>query len=162
MGSHEPFGHLQHKLWWKERLGVKLLVWPPTTKSWKSTRPRCVQVECIHHWNALNKGYNFALDLILIGGLHRKLYTLKVAGVLVIGISGLPLGSPEIKKTIWMWPRGKLQSILYGGRWWLHLSLGRGESCESRIAHGLSYHQGCFKKCSNQLVVGWMQIRVSN
>ncbi len=55
-------------------------------------------MECIYHWNALNKGYNFALDLILIGGLHRKLYTLKVAGVLVIGISGLPLGSPEIKK----------------------------------------------------------------
>jgi len=23
MGSHEPFGHLQHKLWQKERLGVK-------------------------------------------------------------------------------------------------------------------------------------------
>jgi hypothetical protein len=26
MGSHEPFGHLQHKLWPKERPGVKLPV----------------------------------------------------------------------------------------------------------------------------------------
>jgi hypothetical protein len=33
--------------------------------------------------------------------------------------------------------RGKAQSILYGGRWWLPLSSGRGESCESRVAHGL-------------------------
>ncbi len=24
MGSHDPFGYLQHKLWQKERLGVKI------------------------------------------------------------------------------------------------------------------------------------------
>jgi hypothetical protein len=46
MGSHEPFGHLQHKLWQKERSGVKLAIWLPTIKSWKSTQPRCVQVDC--------------------------------------------------------------------------------------------------------------------
>jgi hypothetical protein len=34
--------------------------------------------------------------------------------------------------------RGQTQRILYGGRWWLPLSPGRGESCESRVAHGLS------------------------
>jgi hypothetical protein len=33
---------------------------------------------------------------------------------------------------------GETQRILYGGRWWLPLSPGRGESCESRVAHGLS------------------------
>jgi hypothetical protein len=42
-------------------------------------------------WKALDKGYNFALDLIAIEGLHRKLCALKVARVLVVGISGLPL-----------------------------------------------------------------------
>jgi hypothetical protein len=26
MGSHDPFGHLKHKLWPKERLGVKLAI----------------------------------------------------------------------------------------------------------------------------------------
>jgi hypothetical protein len=46
MASHEPFGHLEHKLWQKEGLGVKLAVWLPTTKSRESTRPRCVQMEC--------------------------------------------------------------------------------------------------------------------
>jgi hypothetical protein len=46
MGSHRPFGHLKHKLWPKERLGVELVVWLPTTKSWESTRFASVQAMC--------------------------------------------------------------------------------------------------------------------
>ncbi len=46
---------------------------------------------------AFNKGYNFVSDLISIGGLHAKLWAPKVAKVLVVGISGLPLGSPRTK-----------------------------------------------------------------
>jgi hypothetical protein len=46
MGSHDPFGHLQHKLWPKERLEVKLAVWLPTTESQDSIRFPCVQVAC--------------------------------------------------------------------------------------------------------------------
>jgi hypothetical protein len=46
MDSHDPFGHLQHKLWPKERLGVKLPVWFPTTESQESTQFPCVQVAC--------------------------------------------------------------------------------------------------------------------
>jgi hypothetical protein len=34
-----------------------------------------------YHWKALDKGYNFALDLITIGGLHRTLCASKVEGV---------------------------------------------------------------------------------
>ncbi len=45
----------------------------------------------------LDKGYNFALDLTAIKGLYRKLCALKVVGVLILGISGLPLGSPKTK-----------------------------------------------------------------
>jgi len=50
-----------------------------------------------YHWKALNKGYNFALDFIAIGGLHTKLWGPKVAKVLTLGISGLPFGSPGTK-----------------------------------------------------------------
>jgi hypothetical protein len=35
----------------------------------------------------------------------------------------------------------ELQRLLYGGRWWLPLSPGRGESSESKLARGLSQHQ---------------------
>jgi hypothetical protein len=46
MGSHWPFGHLKHKLWPKERLGVKMAIWISTTKSRELTRFPCMQVTC--------------------------------------------------------------------------------------------------------------------
>ncbi len=50
-----------------------------------------------YHWKDLNKGYNFALDLISIEGLNTKLWGPKFARVPTLGISGLPFGSPETK-----------------------------------------------------------------
>jgi hypothetical protein len=50
-----------------------------------------------YRWKALDEGYNFAIDLIAIEGLHRKLCALKVARVPTMGISGLPLGSHGTK-----------------------------------------------------------------
>jgi hypothetical protein len=44
-----------------------------------------------YRWKALDEGYNFALDLITIGGLNKKLCALKVVGVSSMGILGLPL-----------------------------------------------------------------------
>jgi hypothetical protein len=46
MDWHGPFGHLQHKLWPKEKSGIKLAVWLPTTGSPESTQFLCVQVAC--------------------------------------------------------------------------------------------------------------------
>jgi hypothetical protein len=40
--SHDPFGHVKHKLWPKERPGVKLSIWFPITKSRKSPRFLCM------------------------------------------------------------------------------------------------------------------------
>jgi hypothetical protein len=48
-------------------------------------------------WKFLDKGYNFALDLISIGGFHAKLSTPKVAGIPAMRISGLPFGNLETK-----------------------------------------------------------------
>jgi len=59
------------------------------------------------------------------------------------------------KKPFGCGPHKEVHSILYGGRWWFPPNPGHGESCESEVAPGLSQH------CTNQLVVGWMQIRVS-
>ncbi len=50
-----------------------------------------------YYWKDLDNGYNFALDLIPIGGLHTKLWTPKVAGVPILGILKLPLGSRGTK-----------------------------------------------------------------
>jgi hypothetical protein len=46
MASHWSFGHMQPKLWAKERPGVKLPVWLPTTKSRESTSSRHLIWEC--------------------------------------------------------------------------------------------------------------------
>jgi len=46
MGSHDPFGFLKHKLWPEERMGVKLSIWFPTTKSRESLWFPYVQVAC--------------------------------------------------------------------------------------------------------------------
>jgi hypothetical protein len=50
-----------------------------------------------YHWKTLDKGYNFASDLISIKSLHAKLWRPKVAGVPTLTILGLPLGSPKTK-----------------------------------------------------------------
>ncbi len=43
-------------------------------------------------WKALNKGYNFALDFISIGGPHAQLWAPKVAGILVVTKCHLDVG----------------------------------------------------------------------
>ncbi len=50
-----------------------------------------------YRWKALNKAYNFASNLISIGGLHTKVWGPKVARVPTLGISRLPFGSPGTK-----------------------------------------------------------------
>jgi hypothetical protein len=71
-------------------------------------------------WKALDEGYNFALDLISIGGLHRKLCAPKVAGDLTLRILG--------QNAIWMlvpWActkytiRGKVVASPKSKPWWI-------------------------------------------
>jgi hypothetical protein len=50
-----------------------------------------------YHWKALDKSYNFASDHMAIKGLHVKLWALKVVGVPIMKILGLPLWSPGTK-----------------------------------------------------------------
>jgi hypothetical protein len=54
---------------------------------------------------------------------------------------GTPFWESREKVPFGCHPRGELQRILYGGRWWLPLSPGRDESSESKDARGLSQHQ---------------------
>jgi hypothetical protein len=50
-----------------------------------------------HCWKALDEGYNFALNLISIWGLHEKLWGPKAMGIPTLMISGLPSGSSGTK-----------------------------------------------------------------
>jgi hypothetical protein len=50
-----------------------------------------------YRWKDLDVGHNFAWNLTSIGGFHTKLWASKVMGVPILGILGLPLGSPKTK-----------------------------------------------------------------
>jgi hypothetical protein len=92
----------------------------------------------MYRWKALDKGYNFALNIILIESLHTKLWASIVAKDPISRISGLPLKSPGTKCHLGAGLVAR-HRIYYKG-WWLPSSSGCGESCESVFAHGSSVH----------------------
>jgi hypothetical protein len=77
----DHMGYLKHKLWSKEGPKVKLAVWLPIIKSQNRPDLLTCRWHAAYLWKALNKGYNFFLDLISIEGLHKKLWASKVAGI---------------------------------------------------------------------------------
>jgi hypothetical protein len=100
MGSHDPFGYLKHKLWPKEGPRVELPICQFDSRPLKvRNRPNFLEFmwRATYHWKSLDKGYNFASNLTLIGGLHIKLWDSKVVGIPILGILGPPLGSPWTK-----------------------------------------------------------------
>jgi hypothetical protein len=54
---------------------------------------------------------------------------------------GTPLWESQDKEPFGHGCDGATQRILYGGRWWLPSSPGRGESSESKVVRDLSQHQ---------------------
>jgi hypothetical protein len=99
-------------------------------------------------WKALDKGYNFALDLISIEGIHTKLWGPKVTRVPTLGILGL-----SGQNAIWMWAswrdtkytiRGKVVASLKSGPWWI---------LWVRICLWFILTPKMLQLCTNQLVV---------
>jgi hypothetical protein len=160
MGLHDPFGHFKHKLWPKEKSGVKLSIWFPTTKS--RITPISLHANGVpHNRKAFNKCYNFALDLMLIGSLHTKLWAPKVAKVPTLGISGLPLGSLGTKWHLGADPMAR-HKVYYKGEGdgfpqvWAMVSLVN--LCLPMVCPCTKV----FQLCTNQLVVWFVQVHVSN
>jgi len=130
MASHEPFGHLQHKLWLKERESN----WQFDSRPQKvGNRPDpgvCRRI-VTHRSKAFEESYKIASNLIPIRGLSRELRAPKVSRVTSSQSPGsykLPksreskpgqfqdssLGVPRIK-TIWMqvW-RNNAENTIWG------------------------------------------------
>jgi hypothetical protein len=94
----------------------------------------------IRRWKDLNEGYNFGSDLVAIECGSRELWAPKVPG-LQPGQFRDNFGTPTWEsREFGCSLRRELQSILYGGRWWLSPSPGRGVSCVVQSARGLSQH----------------------
>jgi hypothetical protein len=97
MGLHEPFGHLSHKLWQKERSGVKLAFWLPTTKSQESTWPLHVQMECDISLERSRQELQVFFILHPNRRSEQKVMISQSCGSLNRTISGLLFGSPGTK-----------------------------------------------------------------
>jgi hypothetical protein len=161
VGSHDSFGHFKHKLWPKEGPSVKLVIWLPTTKSQESPKFLAWRWHATHQWKVLDEGYNFALDLISIRGLHTKLWGSKVIGVPILGILGLALESPKTKQHLGAGPVAR-HRVYYkeegGGFPQVRVMLSLMCSC-------LLVIRLCTKVLqlrTNQLVVWFVQVRVSD
>ncbi len=115
-----------------------------------------------YRWKAFNEGYNFALDLISIGGLHKKLCALKVTGVLAVAISGLPLRSPGTKSHLDMAPMEwcRVYYMGEGGGFPRVRTMVSLVSPKSPVARPNT--KGALKsELTNSWLVGWMQVRVT-
>jgi hypothetical protein len=141
MASHEPFGHLQPKLWAKEGPGIKLPIWLPTIKSRKSTSSWRLQKEC----DGSLESFRGELQLWFRPHSNRRLepedMSVQSPESSTRDSFGTPPWESREKLPFGCGSRGVTQRILYGGRWWLPPSPGRGESSESKVARGLSQHQ---------------------
>jgi len=152
MGSHDPFEHLKHKLWPKEKLGVKFDFRPLKVENhpdflacmWCAT----------YRWKALNQIYNFSLDLISIGGLHTKLWAPNPRESQLWELTG----SPETKCHLDAGPVAN-HRIYYKGEGggfpqvWAMVSL---------VSSSLSMAPKEFQLCTNRLVVWFVQVRVND
>jgi hypothetical protein len=161
MASHEPFEHTQPKLWAKERPGVKLPVWLPTTKSRKLTSSWRLQKECDKALESSRR----ELRLWFRPHSNRRLEPGDMSSQSPESPTRDSFGTPpwesREKVPFGCGSHGVTQRILYGGRWWFPPSPGRGESSESKVARGLSQHQMRAEWVLTNLWLGWMQDRVT-
>jgi hypothetical protein len=143
MASHEPFGHLQPKLWAKEGPGIKLAVWFPTTKIQESTFSRCPILEGDMALESSRGELQLWFRPHFDRTLKSRVMSSQSLGTPTRDNFGTPSWESREKEPFGCSLRGELQSILYGGRWWLPPSSGRGELvCQN--ARGLSQHPRVF------------------
>ncbi len=141
LALHEPCGHLQPRLWAKKGLEVKLTIWLPTIKSQESTSSQHLQKECNM---ALESSWG-ELQLWLKPHSNRRSKLRDMSSQSPKSLTWDNFETPpwesREKVPFECGSHGATQRILYGGRWWLPPSPGRGELSESKVARGLSQHQ---------------------
>ncbi len=94
---YDPFGYLKQKLWPKKGRKLNYQFDSQPLKVWNHPDFLVFWWLVTYRWKDLDEGYNFTLNFTSIRGLHTKLWDSKVAGVPILGISRLPLGSLETK-----------------------------------------------------------------
>jgi hypothetical protein len=148
VGLHDSFGYLKHKLWPKERSGVKLAIWLPTTKSQESSWFPYVKVACHILLKISWQGLQLCLRPHFNWMFAHKVMGFQNWGNSNFGDFETTTWNPRTKWNLSVGLVAMHRKYYKGGRWWLPPNLSRGESCESMFARGSSMHQ----KCSNYVL----------
>jgi len=157
MAFHEPFGHLQHKLWSKGGPGVKRAVWFPTTKK-SGIDPIPVCAGGVRH--TVGKLLRKATSLFCFRPHPNRRFELGVMSSQSPGSPNrdsfrTPPWESRDKKSFGCRCHGQTQRILYGGRWWLPPSPGHGESSESMLLVACPNTKSDFECELTNLLVGF-------
>jgi hypothetical protein len=107
-------------------------------KSQESTRPLCVHVECDTSLKSSRRELKVCFRPHLNRRFKQRNMTLQSFDNPNRDSFRTPPWESRDKKSFGCGCYGEVQRILYGGRWWLPPSPGRGESCESRVIRCLS------------------------
>jgi hypothetical protein len=91
-----------------------------------------------YRWKALKESYKFFFKPRPNWRSKQRVMNSQSPGSLNWDSFMTPPQESQDKKSLGCGCHGVTQRILYGGRWWLPPSPGRGESYESRVARGLS------------------------
>jgi hypothetical protein len=121
----------------------KLAIWLPTTKSRELTRLPCVQVTCKTPLESSRQELQLYVKPHPDQRSEHEVIALQSCRSSNPSSFKTPLRKSRDKNPFGCRPRGEVQIILYGGRWWLPSNSNCGESCESEVACGLSWHQRC-------------------
>jgi hypothetical protein len=112
-----------------------------------------------YHWKTFNNAYEFSSDLISIEGLHKKLCAPKVTGVPILGISHLGVPGQNV---IWM-------LVSWVGIEYTIRGEGGGFPQVQAVVSLVNLNCSClvlapkvFQLCINQLVFGFVQVRVNS
>jgi hypothetical protein len=129
MGSHGPFWHLKHKLWSKERPGVKLAIWFSITKSqeltWFTRVQEMYDISLESSWQGLQVFFRSHCNQRFT---HEVMHP-KVAESSYGNFETLTWESRD-KMPFGCGPRGE---YTIRGRWWLPSSPSCDESCVSKL-----------------------------
>jgi hypothetical protein len=118
-----------------------------------------VQEQCATwRWKALEESYNFGSNLVSIQTRGEKLWMPKVPRVQTGTVSGLHLGSLGKKSHLDVASARSCREYYKGEGGGFPPSLGRGVSCESELAHGLSQHQMHAEWLLTNSCWFWMQV----
>jgi hypothetical protein len=144
MGPHDLFGHLKHKLWPKEKSGIKLTIWLLTIKSQESTRFPCVHMT----WKILLENFGWGLQLFFKPHLNGS-DAHKVMGPQSHGNPNFG----KIQNVIWMWAlwrgtkytiKGKMVASRKSEPWWV---------LWVQVCPWLVLAPKVLQLCTNQLVI---------